>query len=150
MAVAVSSTVLGTGLVPAVLGHAAVLVHRNKVQGPVQAAANLGNVHVKRELVAQQREHLVRGFIFHEIQPATDVLAVRAVGHELDAQLVAARGDAVGASVVGTIDAALLRTCLARGADGRVPLVAGVAVGGAVEDVRPAPVGVDGDGALHG
>lgn len=150
LTIAVPRAILGTRLVPLILGQSAILVHRHKVQRPVQPTANLGHVHIKRELVAQQRKHLVLGLVLHQVQPAADVLAVGPVGDKLDAQLVPGRGDAVRARVVGAVEAAVLGAGLAGGADGGVPFVAAVAVRRGVCEVRPSPVGVDDDGALRG
>ena len=88
---------------------------------------------------------LVGVLAVHEIGTRADVLAVGALGDELEAELVAAGVDAVGAGVVGALNAALLGAGGLGGADGLVPLVAVVAVGAALNGVEPAPVGIDGD-----
>jgi len=75
---------------------------------------------------------------------------VLALGDELEVQLVTAGGDTIGGRILGTINAAVLSARLAIGADGGVPLVAGVAIGGALDAVCPAPVGVDGDSSRDG
>lgn len=150
LGVAVAGSVLGAGLVAVVARLAAVLVHGDEVEGAVETAADLGHVHVKGELVAQEGEHLVRVLVLHEVETAANVLAVGALSDKLQAQLVAARGDAVGARVVGAVDAALLSASLAIRADGGIPLVARVAVGAALHRVRPSPVGVDDNGARDG
>lgn len=58
---------------------------------------------------------------------------------------IAAGGDAV----VRPINAAVLRAGHVCVADGRVPLVTGIAVGRARDLVQSAPVGIDGDGAAN-
>jgi hypothetical protein len=55
--VTVSSAVLGTSSVVGILGHAAVLVHRDKVEGAVEAAREVRHVNIERELVSEQGEH---------------------------------------------------------------------------------------------
>lgn len=57
LAVAVACAILGTGLVAGVLGRTTVSVHGHEVDGTVQTAAEVGNIHVEGELVAQQGEH---------------------------------------------------------------------------------------------
>lgn len=89
--------------------------------------------------------HLVLGIALHEIDTATNVLAVGVGGDELEVQLAAAGGDAVGARVVGAVDAALGGAvgALAGSTVGVVPGVARVAVGRALDCVSPSPVGVE-------
>ena len=48
-------------------------------------------------------------------------------------------------SVVGTVESAVLGTGDGVGAEGRVPLVTGVAVGVTADVVQPTPVGVEHD-----
>jgi hypothetical protein len=146
LAVAVAGTVLGSGGVAVVLGHATIGIHGDKVQGSVQAAADVRDVNIKGELVVEQSEHLVGVFVLHEVGAATNVGAVLMLGDELEAQLVAAGLDSVRLPVVGTVDAANLGASSAIRADGRVPFIAGVAVG-ARFIVRPSPVGVNDDAA---
>lgn len=57
LAVAVTSTVLGTGLVGRVLGQTAIGVHGDEVDSAVQAASNLGDINIHGELVAKESEH---------------------------------------------------------------------------------------------
>lgn len=88
---------------------------------------------------------LVLALRLHEVQPGTDVLGVWSLCDELQVQRVTARGDAIGARIVRAVNAALSSAICVSAAVGSVPLVAIVAVGGAVELVKPPPVGVDGD-----
>jgi len=149
LAVAVTSSVLGTSLVAGVLGDTTVLVHGHEVQGTVQAARQLGNVNIEGELVAEEVEHLVRVLLasLHEVDTAANTLAVGVLGDELQAKSIAAGGDTVGAGVLGTVDATGAGTGLAVGADLVVPFVAGVAVGVTGGGVSPSPVGVEDDTA---
>lgn len=103
----------------------------------------VGNIDVKCELVSEQSEALVRVITVHEVETATNVGAVLALGDESEAQSVAAGGDTVGARVVGTVQAAVSGACLGVGAEGGIPLVASVAVGRAIDRVCPAPVGIN-------
>jgi len=56
LSIAVTGTVLGTGLVAAVLGDTTVKVHGDEVQGTVEAAANVGNINIEGELVVEEVE----------------------------------------------------------------------------------------------
>lgn len=145
LGVAVTSSVLGTSLVGAVAGLATVLVHGDEVEGAVQAASDVVDIDIKGELVAKEVEHLVVVVILHEVETAADVGAVWTNSHELEVELAAARGDSVGARVVGTIETALGGARLPIGAEGLVPGVSAVAVGGAVGAMGPSPVGVNHD-----
>jgi hypothetical protein len=142
LGVAVASPVLGTSLVSAVLAQATVGVHLNEVESAVDTARNLGDIDVEGELLVKEVEHGVFGVGLHEIDSTTNV-SPRALGEELDGQGVTARGNAVGLLVVGTLESALLGTGSTVRADGGVPGVPGVAVGEAVRDVQPTPVGVE-------
>lgn len=150
LTIAVARAKLRTRLVHREPFHSTIFIHGHKVQRAIQTASQLRDIHIKRKLIAQQRKHLIPALIFHQVQPATHVLAIRALLHEFHAQSIPGGGHAVCAGIVGAVDAAVLRAGLLGGADGCVPAVAGVAVLGAVDAVRPAPVGVDGDGALDG
>lgn len=150
LAIAIPCSILCTRLIPLILGQATILIHRNKVQRPIQPTANLGDVHVKCKFIPQKCKHLVIRLILHQIQPTPNILTIRPVGDELDAQLVARRGNAIGTRVVCPVETAVLGTGRSGGADGGVPFVAGVAVGRAAGEMGPAPVGVDDDGALSG
>lgn len=143
LAVAIPRSILCTRLISLILGQPTILIHRNKVQRAIQPAANLGNVYIKRKLIPQQRKHLIICLILHQVQPTPYVLTIRAVGDKLDAELVTRRGYAIGTRVVCAVKTAVLGTGCPRGADGGVPFVTGVAVGRAVGEMGPAPVGVD-------
>lgn len=140
--VAVSGTVFGAGLVARVLRGAAVSVHGDEVQRAVETAGEVGHVHVKCELLAEELEHLIGTVITHEVQPGSDVLA-GALGDEVQAQLVAGGSHTVGRLVSGTIERAVRGAGHIVGTDRGVPLVASVAVGGAGGRVHPAPIGIN-------
>lgn len=143
LGVAVASAVRCTSLVARVLGHAAVGVHGNKVEGTVQTARQVGHVHVKGELLAQQVKGLVLGLGRHQEETAANV-GIGALGDEAEGQSVVGRGHTVGGLVVGAINAAVGGTGRIIGAEVGVPGVSGVAVGVAGHIVGPAPVGIDG------
>lgn len=144
--VAVARSVLGTSLVVRELGHTTILVHRDEVDGAVKTARKVRHVDVEGELLIHQLEHLVVRGILHEVDTGADVGA----GHELDGKSVAASGDTVSASIVSTIEGAVLSAADGVSADGGVPRVAGVAVGVAGGGVDPTPVGVKHNGSLNG
>lgn len=95
LGVAVSSSVLGTSLVVALVD-TTVGSHLNKVESTVQTARQLGDVDVEGELLADEVEHLVLGVALHEVGTRTNVSRVRALGDELEGQRVAAGSDTVG------------------------------------------------------
>jgi len=158
--VAVSSSVLGTRLVGGVLGHATIKVHLGEVDGTVQTAGQVRDIHIHSVLRVDGLEVLVLGVGLHEVDTRADIL-VGARGDELEGEGVAAGGNAVGAGVVSTVQSAV------GGAGGRVgcgtengvELVSGVAIGRASGGMEPAPIGIEdnlaglvdastGDGAL--
>lgn len=120
--------------------------YSDEVESTVETAANVGDIDVEGELVAEEVEHLVLGLGLHEVDTRTDVGAVLVLGDELEVEAVAAGLDTVGGAVVSAVNAALGSAGEAAGADGSVPLVAIVAVLGAGDGVGPSPVGVNGDG----
>ena len=140
--VTVPSTVLGTGLVGWVLGHATVGVHGDKVQSAVETAGEVGDVDIKGELLVQQLKHLVGGVVLHHVQTRANVLLL-AGGDEVEAEGVAAGSHTISGLVAGTLEGAV--GCARRivRADGLVPGVAGVAVGVVADFVHPTPVGID-------
>ena len=139
--VAVSRTVLGSGLVVGVLGHATILVHGGEVEGAVETAGQVGHVDVEGELLVEELEHLVVGVVLHEVDTRADVGA----RHELERERGAGGRDTVRARVVRAVEGAVLRAGHAVGAEGSIPRVTGVAVRVARGGVEPAPVGVEDD-----
>jgi len=123
------------------------LTYGDEVEGTVETAADVGNIDIKGELVTEEVEHLVLGVVLHEVDTRTDVGTILVLGDEFEVEAVAAGRDTVGGSVVGTLKTALRSASGAGRADGTVPRVAVVAVGGAGDGVSPSPVGVDDDGA---
>jgi hypothetical protein len=168
LAVTVAGTVLGASLVRGVLGGTTVGVHGHEVEGTIQAARKIRHVNVERELVSEQSEHcrdslvsstggccrgglvftLVLSVGLHQVETRTNVGRVLALGDELEVQLAAAGGYTVGAGVVGAVDTASGGASIVGAADGSVPSVTGVAVGGARDLVSPTPVGIDCDGTV--
>lgn len=59
--VAVTSTVVGTGLVSGVLAHPTVSVHRDEIKSAVKTTGELRNVDIKGEFVVLELEFLVLG-----------------------------------------------------------------------------------------
>ena len=143
LAVAVARAVLGAGLVALEARQAAVLVHLAKVDGAVQAAGELGHVHVHGELLIEQVKEAVLGIAGHQVHAGADVRPVVVLGDKVELQRPwRRRRDAVRLLIVGTVKGAVGRACLAVGARRGVPGAAGVAVGVAAGDVSPAPVGL--------
>jgi len=59
LSIAVSSTILGTCFVRRVLLHAAICVHRHKIQRAVEATGEVGQINIECEfLIAGEFEHL--------------------------------------------------------------------------------------------
>lgn len=140
------------------------MTYSNKVEGAVQATANVRNIDVKSELVAEELKHLVLVLALHEVHAGADVGAVPVLGDVFEAEGVAVGLDAIGALVVNTVEATRRGAGLAVGADAGVPAVPLVAVGGALDgvpcngksvlwcnwsegDLRPSPVAVEDHGA---
>lgn len=141
LGVTVSSSIFGAGFVVALV-QAAISGHFDKVEGAVETTGQLGNVHVKGELLADQVEHLIFGVGLHEIGARADVARVLALGDEFEGQGIAAGGDPVGARVVSTINGAVLGASHAIRAGSGVPRVAIEAVGVSAGNMGPTPVGV--------
>lgn len=80
--VAVSDTILSTGLVVGVFGDTTVGVHVHEVEGTVQTAREVGDINGEGELLVQQVEDLVVGVIGHEVGTRSDV----GTGNEVQAQ----------------------------------------------------------------
>lgn len=59
--IAVSSSVLGTGLIVGVLGLTTIGIHLYKVKSTVKTAGKLGDIDVEGELLVLGLEHLVSG-----------------------------------------------------------------------------------------
>ena len=95
LAVAISSAILSASLVAVVLGKTAILIHRNKVKGTIQTAADTRDINVESEFVAQDSEHLIGTVILHKIETTTNVGAIRTLGHKLQAELIATGGNSI-------------------------------------------------------
>lgn len=67
LGIAVTSSVFGTGLVGRVLGHTAVLVHLDEIEGTVKTTRKIGRVNIKSEFLVLKVEHLVRTIALHEV-----------------------------------------------------------------------------------
>jgi hypothetical protein len=142
--VAVTSSILGASLVARVLGQSTVGVHLDEVDGTVETTRKIRHVDVESELLILELEHVVGGVTGHQINARTDVGA----GDKFQGEGVSRSGDSVGTSVVSTIDRTVLGARCTVWAEGGVPSVTGVAVGGATRGVEPAPVRVEDDGSL--
>lgn len=145
--VAVSGSVLSTGLVASVLGLSTIGVHGDKVQSAVQTAREPRNISVEGELLVLQVEELVLlvGLV-HEVDTGSNVRA----SDELEVDRVAAGGDTVGTRVVSTVKGAVGCASGTVWAVLSVPCLAGVAVGVATSIVDPTPVAVEHNGVLLG
>lgn len=103
LSIAVTGSVLCTGLVVRPLGHTTVGVHLRQVESTVETARQVRHVYVESELLILELEHLIVGIIGHKIDTRTDVLA----SNKLEGEAVAAGRDTVGGGVVGTIEGTL-------------------------------------------
>lgn len=65
LSIAISSPVLGTGLVGREFAHSSILVHGHEVKSAVEAAREVGEIDIKGELLVQEVEHLIVGIICH-------------------------------------------------------------------------------------
>lgn len=141
--VTVTGSVLGTSLVGGELGHATIGVHLTEVHSTVQTARQLRHIHVKGELLVEKVEHAVLAVRRHQVSTRTNVPAVAVAGDEVELQGTGARsGDAVGATVVCTIEGAVCGAGSSIRAESCVPGVTRVAVCVAAGGVRPTPVGI--------
>jgi predicted ABC-type sugar transport system permease subunit len=85
LSVAISCTILGSSLVGGVLFQTAICVHRNKVQGTVEATRQFREIDVKGKLmVTRELEHLVCGIGSHQVCARANVGGVRALRDELE------------------------------------------------------------------
>lgn len=109
--------------------------YSHEVERAIKAAANVGDIDIKGELIPEEIEHLVVVIVLHEINTRANVGAIRMLSDELQAERIAVRLNAVGALIVGAVDTALLSTGLAIGADALVPGGPLVAVGGSFNGV---------------
>lgn len=141
--VAVSNTVLSTGLVVRVLGDTTVGVHGHKVEGTIQTAREVGNIDGEGELLVQQVKNLVVGVICHEVGTRSDV----GTGNEVQTQRIAGGSDTVRSRVVCTVESTVLSTSSISVADSGIPSVSSIAVGAGIDTMHPAPVGIQYDGA---
>ena len=144
--IAVTGTELRTSLVGRELRETTILSHLDEVKSTVKTAGKVGHVDVEGELLVQELEHLVVGSVLHQVDTGADVGA----GDELEGERIAASGDTVGASVVSTVNSAVLSASGGIRADAGIPSVAGVAVGVARGGVEPAPVSVEHDSSVQG
>ena len=97
LSVAVASSVLRTSLVRREAAGATVLVHLDEVERAVETTWERRHVDVEGELLVLELEQLVRAIVLiEEVNTGTDVRGVRAVSHEFQRELVAARRDTVG------------------------------------------------------
>ncbi len=97
LGVAIASPVLGTSLVRREPAGATVLVHLDEVERTVETAGEARHVDVEGELLVLQVECLVGAVILgEEVDTRTNVRRVRALGHELETEGIAARRDTVG------------------------------------------------------
>lgn len=95
-------------------------IHGGEVQSAVQAAGQLGDVHVEGELVAEEVKCLV--FLVagvHKIQPGANVRT----SDELKGKGIAACAHTVGAAVISAIKGAVCGTVLVAWAELLVPLL---------------------------
>lgn len=90
---------------------------------------------------------MVGVLVLHQVQSASDVLAVRALGDELEVQSIAGGGGTVCSRVISTLDAAGLGAAGAIFAQRSIKLVTVVAVFTS-RVVKPSPVGIDSDSTL--
>ena len=166
LGVTVAGSVLGTSLVALVLALSTIGVHRNEVQGSVQAAGEFRDVDVESELLVLEVERLVRLIVLrHQIGTRANVFTL----DELELQRVCFSSDTIGFGVVRSLQGTARGAGLVIRAELLVPLyhlvqsammiqfpdvtdvgdahsISCVAVVRALEGVQPAPVGIDDHG----
>ncbi len=86
--VTVPSSILGASSVGRELGSTAVSRHFDKVKRAIETAGEIGHVHVERELLVLQVEHLIAALVFHEVDARANVGRVRALSDELKSERV--------------------------------------------------------------
>ncbi len=151
LSIAVTGSVLGAGLVSRVFGLSTISFHLREVESSVETAGEVGYIDVEGEFHLLELEHLVGAVaIGHEVNTGPDVGRVWAVGDEFHGEGIAGGRDTVGAAIITAVESAVLGACGRVGAEGRVPGVASIAVGGSRGGMEPAPVGVKNDGSLVG
>lgn len=73
LCITVAGAVFGASLVGRVLRLATIFIHGDEVQGTIQATAELGQVNIKGELVAQKLERLVLIDAIHQVKTGANV-----------------------------------------------------------------------------
>jgi len=150
LSIAVSSTVLGTGLVVGETGLATILVHGHEVESAIETARKLRHVNIKGELLVLELEHLVVVVVLHEVDTGADIGRVRSVSNEFEREGASRGCDTICTSIVRTIERTLLGAGRRVGAVLSVPSVTSVTIGRAIGGMCPTPVGVQNDGAGFG
>jgi hypothetical protein len=146
LSIAITGSVLGTSLVVGLGGHATIGLHVGEVEGTVKTARKVGDIDVKGELLVLDLEHLIFGVVRgHEVDTRTNVGA-GALGDKLHGKSVSRGGDTICATVVGTLNGAVLGAGDGVRAEGGIPSVTGVAVGITGGGVEPTPIGIEYDG----
>lgn len=145
LGITVASSVCGASLVVGVFGETTIGVHLDEVKGAIETAGQIRHVDVESELLVLKIEHLVVGVVGHKIHARANICGVKAMRDELDGECTAGRCNPVRASVIGTIQCAVLSAGYGVGTHRHVPRVTSVAVGGAACCVQRAPVRVDRD-----
>ena len=119
--VTVTSSVLGTSLVPREARHTTIGVHLREVERAVETAGKLGHVDREGELLVLEVERLVLGVgRVHEVDTRANVL-LRGLGDELERERVTGSRDTVGALVVSAVERAVGRAGHIIGAERSVP-----------------------------
>lgn len=136
--VTVSGSVCGTSGIAGVVCHSSVKSHLREVKGTIESTGEVGHVNIEGELVVLQVEALVGAVICQKVDTRSDV----GTGDESESQGVSGSLDTVNTLVISTVKSAVGGASLWVWAEGFVPAVACVAVGGVLSRVQPSPVGV--------
>lgn len=148
MRITITSSVLRTSLVAREFSKTTVCVHLREVESTVETTWKVGDIDVESKLLVEDLEKLILTVAVHEVNTGTNVLPIRVVRHEFESECIAHDADTITTRVIRAVDSTVRGAGLAIGADGGVPGVSGVAVGGAVFVVYPPPVRVEHDLAV--
>jgi len=150
LSIAITSTVLGTGIVA--ISHVACLVHLDEVESTINTTWHLRNINSEGEFLVDKLEHLVlRVRVEHE-GSGTNVLSSGSIRYEVHSQGLAIGGNTVWGFPVTQRNTLKCTVCGASGwvwAVLSVPVVTIVAVGVATVIVEPSPVLIEGDTFLR-
>ena len=132
--VTVSGTVLRTSLVAGVGGKTAIRRHLREVQSTIETAGQVGHIDVEGELLVKWLEDLVFGVAGHKVKTRSDI-GLCAGGDEVELEGGTGGGHTVSTAVLSTIECAVGGAGSGVRTQGRVPLIASVAISSAAANV---------------